>query len=645
MTRRDHAWQAGWSIFLAGLLSLCCLGAWASAAVQVLHQAHFTRVPPTEGATAATEATTLWEDRTLPDAWNQRRMNDRGLGLYRLHFTLAQPPTEPWAVHVAFAQSAMALVLNGHALLREPAFDALHLVARTSPPVLAVMPQHLLQPGENTLDVRVRVERDLAGGLSDVRVGPLRRLQPAYQMQTFWRVELPRALNMACLVAALFMGLLWLRRPRESIYPWFCALALTWGLRAAFFTDDWTWLVPERLQLSWGGQPLLVAQSLLLGCCLLVVVLNRFAITPRPWLERGLLVLCVLVPLALAPGGQQVVAPVTAGLWGLACGVGALAVALALRLAWRQRQPGMNAIAVGVCLWWATLLHEWATMQGWLAFSPLPLQSYGPPVLLATMVLGLGGLYFRAFDEAARLNTELDQRVRDKTQQLEHHFERIAQLEREAAITQERDRLMRDMHDGVGSQLITLQHAIERGKVSGPQAATLVRECVDDLRLVIESLDGAANAMPDALANLRFRMEPRLTAAGVRSRWHIDETPFVLPPGSVLQLLRILQEAISNTLKHAQAHELQVSWQVDPLSPGVPSGACLQVCDDGVGLPDPATSAPMANQIGHAGSGHGLGNMALRAQRAGASLHIGPHENGGTRVTVHVAPAPAPAAP
>ena len=597
--------------------------------VQALREARFTRVPPLEGALAASTPDPLWETRQLPDSWRRHGLNHTGLGMYRMQFQLEQFPARPWGVYIPFAQSAMSVTLNGQSLAREPAFDAAHVPARASPPHLLDIPQSLLRLGENTLDVRLRVERDLNGGLSELHLGPLAQLHLRRQVQYLWRVELPRALNLACLVAAVFMALLWLRRRQESIYPWFCALALTWGLRATFFTGDWTWLVPEALQVDFGGHSMLVAMSLLLGCSLLVVVLNRFNQRVFPRVEMLLLVLCLLAPLALVPGRSQVLAPVMGGLWALACAVGAVALAVSAQAAWSRRQPGVTFIFAGVLFWWGTLLHEWAMVQGWFEYSPQPLLSYGPPVLLAAMVLGLGGRFFRAFDDAARLNTELEQRVLDKTQELEHHFERITQLERAAAITHERDRLMRDMHDGVGSQLITLQHAIERGKVAGPQAAALVRECVDDLRLVIESLDGAAQALPEALANLRFRMEPRLTAAGVRSRWQIDESPFALAPGAVLQLLRILQEAVSNTLKHAQARQLWVCWQVVTEPDGTGSAAILQISDDGVGLPEASGSA--------IGPGRGQGNMALRAQRAGATLHVGPRAGGGTDVRVHIA--------
>ncbi len=566
-----------------------------------------------------------WEPRRLPDLWRDHGPSDAGFGWYRVAFDVRHQPDTPWALRVQWANSALAVRLNGADVWREPAFDAVHISPRASPPYLVVLPASLLLEGRNVLDVQLRVERDINAGLSVLEVGPQEWVAPRYAAERFWRADLPRALNLATLAAAAFVGLLWLRRPGHSLYPWFCALALTWALRALYYTGDDGWLVPLREPLGLRSGDFFLAASLSLGFVLLAIVVNRFAQRPHRVAERIGLALCVAAPLAITPLGHQVLASLRPAWWALAVVFGAWAAVTAARLAWHERQAPHTLILSGIAFMAATCLHDWGVVAGHLPYSPLPWLNYGPPLMVATLVAALGGRYFQALDEAERLNAGLEQRVRDKTLELERHYERIAQLESAAAVAGERERLMRDMHDGVGSQLIALQHALEKGALDGPRAAALVRECVDDLRLVIDSLDTAATSMNDALANLRFRLEPRLAAAGIASAWELQAPDLNFAPGVVLQMLRILQEALTNALKHSGARNVRVAWVADAEAPLVH----LRVQDDGRGL------------AAQTASGRGLGNMRLRAQRIGAMLEV----SGSAAGTTVTASLPVQAAP
>jgi len=563
------------------------------------------------------EANHPWEKRSLPDFWRQHRPNEAGFGWYRADFTVIYQPDTPWAAFISHANSALALRLNGIELFREAAFDAVHIAARASPPHLAILPAALLKPGPNRIELLLRVERDINGGLSAIEIGPQEWLLPHYQRQLFWRTDLPRALTMAGLAAALFMALLWLRRPSEWIYPWFCALALCWSIRALHMAGNDDWLLPLRRALGLAGSDFFLAASFSLGFALLAITVNRFAGRTAPMPERAALALCILLPLVLVPLGNQVLAPLQPAWYGLAVIFASWAAISALRLAWRERQWSYWLILGGILAMAVAGLHDWLVISGQAGFDPIPWLGYGPPLMLAALVIALGGRYFHAFDEAALLNRELEQRVQEKTREIEHHYERIGQLERVAGVAEERDRLMREMHDGVGSQLITTLHALEKGRIGLGEAAALLRGCIDDLRLMIDSLDAGQQSMADALANLRFRLEPRLTAAGIDSAWRIDDMPVPLPPGTVLQLLRILQEGLSNALKHSGATEVQVAWDTEP------GRARLQVHDNGRGF-QPAEPA----------MGRGLVNMRQRAERIGASFALSCDPGAGSRIEV-----------
>jgi signal transduction histidine kinase len=208
-------------------------------------------------------------------------------------------------------------------------------------------------------------------------------------------------------------------------------------------------------------------------------------------------------------------------------------------------------------------------------------------------------------------------------------YERISALERAGAVAEERERLMLDMHDGLGSQLMATLNALERGKFSTEEVADLLRRCVEDLRLVIDSLDAGEYNLAASLANLRYRVEPRLNAAGLTLGWDVDpQAGFRLAPGAVLHVLRVVQEALTNALKHAHATRLDVCVRQDP-STGALS---IEVTDNGRGLLHLTTE-------GNTGTRRGLANMRQRARSLGGDLETVAYQ-GGTCVRLHIPSAP-----
>jgi signal transduction histidine kinase len=181
------------------------------------------------------------------------------------------------------------------------------------------------------------------------------------------------------------------------------------------------------------------------------------------------------------------------------------------------------------------------------------------------------------------------------------------QRERERAALQERQRIMQDIHDGLGSQLVSSLALSERGALNAQQTSALLRECIDDLRLAIDSLAGSDDSFAVMAGNLRFRMEPRLRAAGITLKWNsaaLHEAA-VVPAGHTLTLLRILQESLGNALRHSQASEIAVTLGTDA------DQLHIAVCDNGKGF-DPRSVR----------LGKGICGMEKRARGIGADLRF-----------------------
>ncbi len=226
--------------------------------------------------------------------------------------------------------------------------------------------------------------------------------------------------------------------------------------------------------------------------------------------------------------------------------------------------------------------------------------------------------------------------LRDVTEQKQTQAQ-ILEQQRALATLQERERLARELHDGIGQVLgyVKLQAQAARDRLAQGQSAE-ADECLEqlisvahdahaDVREYILGAKTTASGQPGFLAALRQYLQRFSEVYGMRAG--LVELPGWddnwLEPTVAAQLLRIIQEALTNVRKHARATRVQVVIQID--------AACVQVTvqDDGVGF-DPAL---VPNGMGQK---YGLGFSRERAAEVGGSVAIHSAPGQGTRVVVDV---------
>jgi signal transduction histidine kinase len=196
--------------------------------------------------------------------------------------------------------------------------------------------------------------------------------------------------------------------------------------------------------------------------------------------------------------------------------------------------------------------------------------------------------------------------VAHKETELANNYQRLAQGVQEQARSGERSRILRDMHDGVGSHISTAMRQLQSGRASGDEVLQTLRDSLDQLKLSIDAMHLPPGDITALLANLRYRLEPRLKACGIELEWAVDalEPVVGLDASAMRQLKFMLFEAISNVMQHAQASRLRVEAQ--QTSQGVRIG----IVDNGCGFD--------TNQVAR----RGLRLMQERAQAVGAQLQI-----------------------
>lgn len=176
----------------------------------------------------------------------------------------------------------------------------------------------------------------------------------------------------------------------------------------------------------------------------------------------------------------------------------------------------------------------------------------------------------------------------------------------------ERERIYNDLHDDLGAKLLTLIY-----QSKDPVQADLARAILQDLRDVVTRSRGTPGTLGDVLADLRSEATQRLAAVGIGLAWdEADDLPDPpLDTARALHLHRIVREAISNVIRHAQAQRLRVRVRASG------NELRLELTDDGSGA-----------AVGNPHPGTGMRNMRERAAELAGDIAWTPGTEGGTKV-------------
>ncbi len=486
------------------------------------------------------------------------------------------------------------------------------------------------QPLPKVLYLRIDSLASASGAVSSLWVGSAEALLPRYQWRRWLQTGVTQAMSIIVLGLSAYAFAVWLMRRRERVYLYFSLFAFVWVLRSLHFHVG---NEPLPIPPAWfGWMTITSSNALLLTWYFFVGTLVPGL--PR-WLGRGLLTLLTLSaivtlpPLAVYPR-IDAFAPLA---YLVTISTGIPAGFVLAWFAWKHGgREGILATSVG-------LVHVPVALHDWLLHSSLispegyyfwPISTIARLLLFIYIILSR---YTGAVDEVEQANQRLEQRLREREDELAVTYERMRRIEQRETLTQERQRLMQDIHDGMGSQLMTALKVAESGALTEAQVAQVLRECIDDLKLTVDSLEPVDADLLLLLAALRFRLAPRLEGSGLRLRWEVSDVPALswLDPRSSLHVLRIVQEAFTNVIKHAGASEVRVSTGREC------EGVFVQLVDNGAGFDALMSTA-----------GRGLRNMQRRARAVGGAVSWSTDPSGGTRFRLWLPlqqPAPATAQP
>ena len=222
--------------------------------------------------------------------------------------------------------------------------------------------------------------------------------------------------------------------------------------------------------------------------------------------------------------------------------------------------------------------------------------------------------FARTYKIARRSQEELESIVAKREADLDRYHAQNTILESQQARSEERERIMRDLHDGMGGHLVSALAVAKQETRLDDRSQNNITDSLQtalvEMRMLITNSANEYHDLGEALGSLRATIEPLLKNAGVELHWRLD--PFgkmpILTVSERMHVVRIMQECFTNVIKHSNASSVTVSTRQ--------AGARYRVQIENSGTVD------YTNR-----SGNGVRNMQYRAEMLNGSFEL--KETGG----------------
>lgn len=550
----------------------------------------------------------------LPYQWDHEHPGRGG----RARFTLGtsqqvKPDGQSWALYFPRIGNRFRVFVNGVLLADEAIDPQANIDHAKTPELVVIAPGHIR--GGDSIDIDIWCDPTRRGGLSFVEFGPSAVLTAKYKSAFNWRTG--GSLGIAAISAALgALGLLLWIGQRSLLYLAYGLAETIWALRVS----DLLIVAPPLRWPIWGS---VVDLALAWYVGLLAVVSLRVLHVSARWITPALLgymiVSAFVCVLRYQPGGRW--------LWTAWIGV-MLAIAIAcaatvIRSAWVLRRSEETLLAIALVLAIVAGVRDWMSSWAGLAgFGDPPLARYVTVLFGLSIAWIFARRYTSAVVELGESNRRLEQRVAERERELRAAFESARQTEQRAATLAERNRLMRDMHDGVGSLLSAALRAIDH-QHGDPQAARgFVGDALEELKLTVDSLQPNGDDLGTVLGSIRFRLQDRMQAAGIECGWEVPQLPRLnnMGPAAVRSIQHLIVEAFGNAMRHGNASRIALRARAaEPPDDRI----VIDIEDNGVGFD---TTRPARGQ--------GIRIMRERAADLGGSLELNSAPGQGCRVRI-----------
>lgn len=481
--------------------------------------------------------------------------------------------------------------------------------AYTSRPLLVRLP---VDGSPTRIDITLEGSDILRGYISKLWIGERKELEPYYNQQHMTTIGFRKFMSYWLLLLAIVMALLWTLRRQEVSYGLFAVIAAWQVINNLPIIIDNSLLTVEWFRIAY--------LSGFWKAVILVPFAYSFTKTHSPLPIRFFFILCLMASLSSALVPNALFLPIEKYLLiPIACLHLIWSIALITRAAWRgQLQSAL--VLVTLLMATAFALHDILIIFAYLKNRSNFLLIYAFLPMLSTICIILVFQFVQSQTQIDNMRSTLKKRLDKREKQLQAAFDREQKIQHQRTITDERQRIIADMHDGLGGQLMSIIASANSSAVDNQAISHHARQALTDLRLMILSLDNAYQDLVGLLAAFRDRAQNQCESFEVDFIWEAQALPEIetLSPETSANMLRILQEALQNALRHSGASSITLRATGDD-----EGGLTISLTDNGQGDANVRES------------GRGMHTMHRRALSIDASLVINSGD-GGTEVSLSV---------
>ena len=549
-----------------------------------------------------------WVDVPGLDDWSQRWPGYDGAAWYRIDWESPCGRDQPVALAVVNIVMAGEVFVNSELIWRDQSLVE-PLSRSWNMPRYWLLPKALLKEQGNSIWVRVHGLSSQTPGLGRLRIGHPAELKQ-WTAQATWSL---RTIYMVCITVSLVLCLLfsfaWLHNRNQKLYGWYALNLMCWALMLCFMvmTDPW----PFSSTPAFAKGNLLVFIAFTYTFCIFTL---RFGELRLMRLERTLAGICSLCAVfALSVPDAQIA--LSRAVWLLMFCLCALVCLLFPLRALQTRTPAHIVFSLCFVLYLAIGVHDLLLLTKTLDHN-LTLTPYTTLMSMLVIAWLLGRQIVWNMRRIEHFNHELSLTVTQACDDLSQTLEREHHLALSHSRLQERLRISQDLHDGLGGSLVRSIALVEQSSAPLPNAQVLsmLKLMRDDLRQMIDTGTSTAIQVPETpmqwLAPLRHRFARLFEELDIQVKWSLPEYWTHAPsPIQCLTLTRVLEEALTNVIKHSRASQVQVRLEI-PDSRELQ----LQIEDNGTGFDLDST------QINSMGVG--MRSMLARLERLQGTLVI-----------------------
>ncbi|MGJ8688964.1 MAG: ATP-binding protein [Gammaproteobacteria bacterium] len=487
---------------------------------------------------------------------------------------------------------AIDVYFNSHLLASSPQSEGWETMSWNHPMLVPIQAPSW-QQGKN--EVLVRVTRSPWGGnLAPIVYGDMKSLTPLYESRMLRQVELNEILLILGIGLCLMSFMLWVVRPRETVYLWFSGMCLSWSLITLH-------LVILRNPIPYAIWLPLVHIAIDFSIFFMYGFIGRLIDqVKKPFREQLFLLWCLCAAVSYFFLPPQYFFSVVYSIHLVGIIFLSIIVARVSKTAIHERNTPAIVVTVALFIQIALFAQNYYLMffssaaqwEGNAFYA-----HFGIPLLFLVFIGTLLWRFHGALTVAENINKQLESKVEASRQVIEKSYFERRQLELQQAAEKERLNIYRDLHDDVGSKLLSIVHADRNSNL-----ADMARSALESLRHAVSKANNPDQAIAPFLQDIQEETELRLQGSGHEVQWSqsIADNALIVPSKAAFTINRILKEVVSNIIRHASADHVEIQIRCDE------EQWIIQIKDNGRGFDR------------HGPMGNGINNILSRAEEINA---------------------------